>query len=1005
MSPTPVPWRFHHKTRRLLRASGISLLAAGATLLVLEALKAPSSRMEGVLTDFRNSVWMVLMGPRETDPPSPVTVVDVDERTLETVGLYGENYRAHHAKIVDFLARNGAGAIVFDFLFKTSDSGTGALADYRDRLQAIGVDRGMDRAKWARLRSLLDVSSQLENAVAHAPRVVVASQLGDHLDYPNPSDWIPKATLAWQRSIWSGTPALGKDLFRLPGRNTLDNLYPALARAAPFLGLANMEPDPDGKVRRLQLLWRFPDTSFRDSLLAPDGSAEPAAYPVLALQASLVLLGRSDREIRFDGGSVDIGAPLRIWKDDRGQILTSLPALTWAMCQDLRAKRPILEALSRNRSGVEVPTVDVVIDRLPDGHLRTRLAYPDTLDDATTRALASLAPDTSWMERIPADGRPVALDDSVALRRVETGFEVVRPDDSGRMILGTTIPHRSLRIFLTQLPASLPEGIETLQPDRSAFLSVWIEAWWDRSRRRMATSLLGLRGSSLAALLELPQLEIDRLHRGDTIDLGDPIRIPTDPHGAMLLRFAAPSRWEGRKSDQAWIRHVSYLDFLQGRYDPGQIPGRVFVLGSSANALADFVDVPIESRHPGVDIQALGIHDILSGDFLQSASKPVFFVLIGLMALAAGLATSSLAPGWAVVVVGALVAGWFGSSVVAFDRGWWLPLFPGVASAISAAIAAIGLRYLLEEKQRLFLQKSFKTYISPDLIDQMIASGTHPQLGGEEREITAFFTDIQGFSTFSEKIGSPKRLVELINEYLSAMTHILTENHGTLDKYIGDAIVAMFGAPVGLADHARRAVESAVQMQERLAELRRKWQDEGDKWPEIVHHMRMRIGLNTGSIVTGNMGSELRMNYTMMGDDVNLAARLESASKQYGIFILASEATVNTAGRGFVTREIDRIRVMGKTDPVTIHEILGRESSAPPSWKRCVEDFAIARRHYVAGEFDKAREGFLACQPLEPWYGQPGVHSCPSKVFASRCERHLTHPPLEWDAVYTATEK
>jgi adenylate cyclase len=473
----------------------------------------------------------------------------------------------------------------------------------------------------------------------------------------------------------------------------------------------------------------------------------------------------------------------------------------------------------------------------------------------------------------------------------------------------------------------------------------------------------------------------------------------------MLLPYSAPSRREGRHSDQAWIRHVSYLDVLEGRYDPGQVPGRIFVIGSSASALADFVEVPIERRHPGVDVQALALDAIVSGDFLRTTPVWTDIVIALAFALAAGLCTSVLAPGWALAAVTALLLGWFGISVSAFDRGWWTPLLPVFAGTMASAVAAMGLRYVLEERRRIFLQNSFKTYISPELIDQMVATGAYPRLGGEEREITAFFTDIQGFSTFSERIGSPSRLVELVNEYLSAMTNILTRNQGTLDKYIGDAIVGMFGAPVALDDHARRAVESAVRMQERLAELRGKWQDEGDKWPEIVHHMRMRIGLNTGSIVTGNMGSELRMNYTMMGDDVNLAARLESASKQYGVFILASDATVRAAGPGYVTREIDFVRVMGKSEPVVVHEILGRAQGAPPAWRECADKFDASRRLYVEGRFAEALEGFAACKPLEPWYGQPGVKNCPSDVFAARCRHHLEHPPERWDAVHTATEK
>ncbi len=1007
MTDSPANRRSTSAAKRILWGTSTSVAATAATLLFLNlnAVKGPAASMEGVLTDLRNSVWMVFSGPQESDPPSPVTVVDVDERTLEKSGVYGDKYRAYHARIVDGLTRNGAGAIVFDFLFKTSDSGREAISDYQNKLRAIGVEQNFSPSTWEALRQQLDVSAQLEHAVANAPRAIVAAQVGDNLSYPNPSDWIPKTSLVWQRQISNGVPLTGQDLSRLLGEKTLDNIYPALASSASRIGLANTQSDADGKVRRLHLLWRYPDTTLRDTVLAPGGTGKPAAYPVLALQASLLMLGRSPSEFHLTRDFLDLGVPIRLWKDSMGNIQTSTKALTWAMCQNLREAKPQLDSLAKAKQGVIVPTFDVILSRDSSGHFTTHLAYPDSLDDVTTKTLASLAPDTAWIGQIPSDGTPAALSDSVGIRREAAGYELLRPGPDGSIASQVSLSKAALRAFLTELPGALPGGLESLKPQHKAYLSVWIEAWWDRSRNRLATSLLPLRGSSLQALLALPRSRIDSLKRGDTIDLGDPIRIPIDAQGAMLLPFAAPSRWEGRKSDQAWIRHVSYLDFLEGRYDPGQIPGRVYVLGSSADALADFVDAPIERRHPGVNIQAMGIHDILSGDFLRLAPPWMDNGLALGLAIVAGLATSMLSPAWSLSLVAFLVLSWFGGSVFAFDKGWWFGILPGSLSAMAATIAVMGMRYVLEEKQRIFLQKSFKTYISPELIDQMVESGKFPELGGEVREITAFFTDIQGFSTFSEKIGSPARLVELINEYLSAMTRILTDNQGTLDKYIGDAIVAMFGAPVAVDDHARRAMLSAVLMQERLAELRKKWHDEGDKWPQIVHHMRMRIGLNTGLIVTGNMGSDLRMNYTMMGDDVNLAARLESASKQYGVFILASDATLSAAGPGFLSREIDRVRVVGKTEPVTIHEILCLIQGAPAKWIECVQKFEAARAHYVAGDFQQARDGFLAALELEPWYGEPGVKSCPSKIFASRSEHFLANPPKDWDAVFTATEK
>jgi len=285
----------------------------------------------------------------------------------------------------------------------------------------------------------------------------------------------------------------------------------------------------------------------------------------------------------------------------------------------------------------------------------------------------------------------------------------------------------------------------------------------------------------------------------------------------------------------------------------------------------------------------------------------------------------------------------------------------------------------------------------------MIESGDPPQLGGEEREITAFFSDIESFSTFSEDIESPAKLVELLNEYLSALTEILSENKGGLDKYIGDAIVAMFGAPIRIEDHAHQAVETAVAMQERLAILRLGWQNHSQEWPAKVHSMRMRIGLNTGRAVTGNMGSQLRMNYTMMGDAVNLASRLESIAKQYGAYILAADATVRQAGTGFLFRELDTIRVVGRNEAVLVHEVIGRSSDSRHD--ACLETFSLARSRYIEGDFSAARDKFRQCLELEPLCREPGVKTTPSAVFMERCEKFLAHPPRNWDGVHTATEK
>lgn len=999
---------------RFLRKPLQALVAAIASTLgwmVLSGFLAdPASRLEGVLTDFRNSAWMIFAGPTPEDMPSPVTVVDFDERTLNELGLYGEQYRRYHAQVVDILSREGAGAIVFDVLFKESDSGRSGLSSLENQLRVAGWPIPQDAASRERLRRELDVSAMLEEAVGRSGRTIVAAQLGDHLEYPNPSDWIPRARKYWQESIWKGIELPPDDLATLKGRNTLDNIYPDLAHRAERLALANIQSDPDGTVRRIQMLWRYPDTSFRDPNLAPEGSAPPRAYPSLSLETALRMFGRAPDDFRYVRGRwVDLGVPLRIWKDSSGSIRTSAPELTWAMCEGLRAHRSDLDGLRRSRKGVVTVSGDVVLHRRADGSLSVALDYPDSLDHPMVEALLGLGSDTSWWNEIPSDGSPAALSDQVAIQVNEDGFRMitlVAPGDVEHAPrLQTDIDRSTFRILLRGLADAVARnsGLAHLHRGGRIGFSNTLDVSWDRPRSRLATPFLALRGSSIEDLLALDSARIADLAVGDTIALGEPVRIAVDPHCGALLSFPAPARWESRRGDENWIRHVSYVDVLHGRLDPGLVPGRVFILGSSAIALADFVDVPIEQHHPGVNVQALAIHQFASGDSLAPLPLWLANLIPFALAILAGVFSAFLTPLWAIGGVLALLGSWFALSIACFQQGWWIPLLPAFGAALTTTVSMVALRYLLEEREKRFLHASFKTYLSSELIDQMIESGDPPRLGGEEREITAFFSDIQAFSTFSEAIGSPSKLVELLNEYLGSLTDILTRNRGGLDKYIGDAIVAMFGAPVRLEDHAFRAVETAVAMQEKLAILRSGWQNQGDAWPEIVHHMRMRIGLNTGPAVTGNMGSQLRMSYTMMGDTVNLAARLESGAKHYGVHILASDSTVRMAGTGFICRELDMLRVVGRSEPVTIHEVVGRSSDL--GWDECLETFGRARSRYLAGDFREALDIFRQSEALEPMRGQPGVKTTPSVVFAKRCEHLILHPPTDWDGIHTATEK
>lgn len=340
---------------------------------------------------------------------------------------------------------------------------------------------------------------------------------------------------------------------------------------------------------------------------------------------------------------------------------------------------------------------------------------------------------------------------------------------------------------------------------------------------------------------------------------------------------------------------------------------------------------------------------------------------------------------------------------------------PGISESIllpvlipaSAIIVPFGinLSYKLytEGKDKKYLKNTFGTYISPDLVDQMFESKQMPELGGTPSYNTIMFSDIASFSAFSEAMTAPQ-LVKLLNEYLTVMTEIVINFNGTVDKYIGDAIVAFYGAPVPLEEHEIKACETALQMNEKLDILRKKWKNDDEDWPELVTNMQHRIGLNSGEIVTGNMGSELKMNYTCMGDDVNATQRLESSAKQWGIAIQVSDSIHMKSSEDFIFRKLGSIRVVGKSEPIKTYELICRNSDLSSSLKEHMEVFEKGRNYYLDQEWDKAIEYFKRSHKFEDMF--KGRKTNPSLVYIDRCIEFKENPPgKNWDGVYNLTKK
>lgn len=441
----------------------------------------------------------------------------------------------------------------------------------------------------------------------------------------------------------------------------------------------------------------------------------------------------------------------------------------------------------------------------------------------------------------------------------------------------------------------------------------------------------------------------------------------------------------------------------------------IVLVGPTDVLLQDLAPTPFDSQPvPKVGLHGNLVKTILAEKFLTRMPGWVMWLTaFGLTLVVSALAVAGGVRGMLAKVV-ALIA-LTGYAYVSFylfaHLHIVLPMAAPLGAAFTTSFGAIIWQLIDEEKAKGRIKGMFGAYVSPQLVERMVASGDDPQLGGHDDEITAYFSDIQSFSTFSEKLGSGP-LVELMNEYLTACTDIVQAEGGTLDKYIGDAVVAMFGAPIPVSDHAFRACVASQRVHLKLGELRAKWQAEGEKWPEIVWKMQTRIGLNSGVCMIGNMGSRTRFNYTMMGDNVNLAARMESGAKSWGAYTMCAEATKlaceKHGGDRIVFRPLGRIVVKGRSTAVPIYEIVGLKENVTQQTRDCIGIFEQGLAKYYARDWDGALALFAQSKELEPNVPgkTPGVVSNPSIVYLGITEHYKHEPPAEgWDGVYVMKEK
>lgn len=432
--------------------------------------------------------------------------------------------------------------------------------------------------------------------------------------------------------------------------------------------------------------------------------------------------------------------------------------------------------------------------------------------------------------------------------------------------------------------------------------------------------------------------------------------------------------------------------------------GKIALVGVSATDLHDDKRTPFfhyrDTRQlmPGVEVHAHAIQTLLDEAWIKRPlSGPLWLLLPFLMSLAGALITGWLGPLRALLLLLPLALGHAGLGQLLFNHmDWWVELSTPLVALGGAWTFGLLQQFLLARRERAQIRGMFAQYVPEAVVSELIKSPDKLVLGGEERPMSALFSDVEGFTSISENL-SPTELVELLNEYLTAMTEQISVEGGIIDKYEGDAIIAEFGAPLPCEDHAPRAARAAVQMQRELERMRERW---GRQQRPML---KARIGINSGLMVVGNMGSRQIFDYTAMGDAMNLASRLEGVNKYYGSYLMLSRESWDQIGAGFLGRCLDLIRVKGRQEPVEIWELLEMEEglSADRS-EQLLERIRLwneARNHYLQRDWNGARTAFELLAERFPEDG-------PAGVFAGRCARYVAQaPPESWDGVENMLDK
>jgi adenylate cyclase len=491
--------------------------------------------------------------------------------------------------------------------------------------------------------------------------------------------------------------------------------------------------------------------------------------------------------------------------------------------------------------------------------------------------------------------------------------------------------------------------------------------------------------SLLLQYLDWPMLSLSLAEFGvEGVRIGD-INIPTDETGRMLINYLGPAKT---------FPHYSISDIVKGRLAPENFKDKIVIVGATATGIYDLRVTPFSTVYPGIEIHATVIDNILHQNFLQRSAWTSLLDVCALIifGLLIGIVIQRVKAVQGILLSVFIVAFFVVANTFIFARfNLWLNMIYPVLTMFMIYMGITIYRYITEEREKKKIKGAFQYYLTASVINEMLKDPTKLKLGGDKKDLSVLFSDIRGFTSISEKL-TPEELVHLLNEYLTAMTNVVFKYDGLLDKYMGDAIMAVFGAPLDQPDHPIRACRTALGMMEELKKLQEKWAEEDKPVLDIG------VGINTGDMVVGNMGSEMRFDYTVMGDSVNLGSRLEGINKEYGTNIVISEFTYEAVKNVLFCRELDSVRVKGKKLPVRIYELMGEKQDAE-KWGNAISLFEEGLSKYKQGLWNEAIECFqkvLEIRPVDP----------PSRLYIERCEALKENPPEgPWDGVFTMTRK